>query len=89
MSWSSASTPTQRREDLAVHIRDGLADALAEVTLLVAVAQFDGFVFAGAGAGGHGRAADRAAGQRHVHFHGRITARIEDFARLNVLNLWS
>ena len=59
VSWSSASTPTERGGDLGVHVRDGLADALAEIALLVAVAEFDGFVFAGARARGHGGAARR------------------------------
>ena len=34
-----------------------------------------------------GRTARRAAEQSHVHFHRGITARVETFARLNVLNL--
>ena len=61
-----------------------LDDAFAEVALFVAVAQFERFVFAGAGAGGHRRAAHRAAGQDHVHFHRGVTARIEDLAGFNV-----
>jgi hypothetical protein len=73
--------------DFGVGVGDGLLHALAAETLFVAVAEFDGFVFAGAGAAGHGRAAGRAAGERHVHFHGGISARVENFARLNVLNV--
>ena len=59
---------------------------LPQKTLFVAVAQFDGFVFAGAGAAGNGRATGRAAFERHVHFHRRVAARIKNFARLNILD---
>jgi hypothetical protein len=69
------------RDDVG-DVFDGLLHALAAETFLVAVAEFDGFVFAGAGAAGHRRAAERAAAQRHVNFHGGVTARVEDFARL-------
>ena len=74
------------RDDVG-DVLDRLLHALAEKTFLVAVAEFDGFVFAGAGAAGHRRAPKRAAAQRHVHFHRWITARIEDFTRLDVLNV--
>ena len=40
----------ERGKDFAVHVRHGLLHAFAGETFLVAVAQFDGFVFAGAGA---------------------------------------
>jgi hypothetical protein len=43
-------------------------------------------VFAGAGAAGHRRATKRAAAQRHINFHRGVTARIEDFARLDICN---
>ena len=65
---------------------DGLLHTLAEITFLVAVTEFDGLIFAGAGAAGHRRATERAATQRHVHFHCWITARIENFARLYLMN---
>ena len=71
-------------QDVIGDILDGLGDALAEEAFLVAVAQFDGFVFAGAGAGGHRRAPDGAAGEQDVNFHGGIAARIEDFPRNDV-----
>jgi hypothetical protein len=32
------------------------------------------------------RATRRAAFERHINFHRRISARVEDFARLNVLD---
>ena len=53
----------QIRCDGFVHVGDGLGHALAAVAVLVAVAQFPRFVFAGAGAAGHRGAADRAAGE--------------------------
>ena len=86
VSWSSASRPRSAGQDLLRDVLDGLGDAFAEVALLVAVAQFEGFVFAGAGARGHRRAAHRAAGQDHVNFHRGVTARIEDFTRLYVMD---
>src|ERR1019366_8446770 len=76
-----------RRQDLVGDIGDGLADALAAVAFFVAVTEFDGFVFAGAGTAGHGRAAGGAAFERHINFHGGVTARVENFTRLNVLNI--
>ena len=62
------------RGDLAGHVFDGLGDALAEIALLVAVAKFHGFVFAGAGPAGDGGATEGTAVQRNVHFHGGVSA---------------
>ncbi len=53
----------QGGQDFVGDVFDGLGDAFAVIAGFVAVAQFEGFVFAGAGAGRHGRAAGRAAGQ--------------------------
>ena len=63
----------ERRRDLAVDVRDGRADALAEIPRLVAVAQFQRFAFAGRRAGRHRRASERAAGA-DVDFNGGIAA---------------
>jgi hypothetical protein len=49
--------------DSALDVAHGLEDALAQVALLVAVAELDGLVLAGGGAGGHGGAAEGAAGE--------------------------
>ena len=76
----------ERGLDFGVGVGDGFLHAFAAETLFVAVAEFDGFVFAGAGAAGDGGASDRAACERHINFHGGVTARVEDFARLYVLN---
>jgi phosphate uptake regulator len=46
--------------DARVHVGDGLQDALADVRLLVLVAELAGLVLAGRRARGHGRAADEA-----------------------------
>ena len=76
----------ERVLDFGVGVGDGFLHAFAAESFLVAVAEFDGFVFAGAGAAGHGRTAGRAAFERHVHLNGGISARVEDLARLEVLN---
>src|SRR5690606_14379175 len=68
----------QRGGDLAFDVRDGLADALAEVALRIAVAQLDGLPRAGRCARRHGRAADDAARELDLCFHRRIAARVED-----------
>src|SRR2546425_671534 len=72
--------------DFRVHVGHGFLNALAEVAIFHAVAEFHGFVFARARARGHGGAARGAAVQGHVHLDGGITARIENLARLDVLN---
>ncbi len=59
---------------------DGLEDAFAEVDGLVAVAQLDGLVLAGGGAGGDGGAADGSAVEDDVGFDGGVAAGVEDFA---------
>ena len=76
----------QRVVNLAIHGRDGLEDALAQVTALVAIAQLHCFMGARRRARRHGRAAGAAIFQHHVHFHGRIAAAVEDFAGVNVDN---
>ena len=77
----------QLRRNHGLHIGDGLQHALAQVVALVAVAQFHGFVLAGGGARGHDGAAQCAAFQNHVRFHGGIAARIQNLARANCNNL--
>ena len=67
-----------------VHVGHRLGHALAEVAILHAVAQFPGFVLAGARAARHDRAADRAAGELDVRFDGRIAAGVEDLAGVNI-----
>jgi len=50
---------------------------------LVAVAELNGFVFAGRSAGGHDGASKRAAFQNDVGFNGGISARVKNFASTN------
>ena len=73
-------TTDERVGDRAVHGGDGFLHALAEETLLVAIAQFEGFVLARGGAGGDRRAAECAAFEEDVHFDSGIAAGINDFA---------
>ena len=54
---------------------------------LVAIAQFYGFVFAGGCAGRHDRAAQCATLKDYIRFHGRIAARVKNFACTNSNNL--
>src|SRR5436190_1670809 len=78
-----------RRGDLAVDVRDRFPHALAAVARLIAVAQFQRFALAGRCAGRHRRAAERAVGEPHIHFHGRIAARVEHFPRTQMRNVHS
>jgi hypothetical protein len=64
----------------ALTLADAFEAPLPSIAFLVAVAQFDGLVLAGGGAGGHRGAAEGAAGEFHVDFDGRIAAGIDDFA---------
>ena len=77
----------QLREDLVIDGSDGLEDALAEVTRLVAVAELDRFVSARGGARGDGGAARRAIFQRDFGFDGRVAPAVEDFAGVDVDDL--
>jgi hypothetical protein len=74
----------QRLEDFAVDGLDRLLHALAEITLLVAVAQLDRLMGTGGGARRHRRAADRAIFQHHIDFNGGIAPAIENFAANDV-----
>src|SRR6266702_173936 len=68
-------------------VLDGIQDAFAEVMLLIAIAQFNGFVLAGGGAGGNRGAAHGSAGEGYVGFDSGVSAGIEDFAGGNGDNL--
>jgi hypothetical protein len=72
--------PGEDVEDLAVHRVHGLAHALAAVTALVAVALLDRLVRAGGRARGHGRAAQAAVFQHHIHLDGRVAAAVQHLA---------
>jgi len=64
---------------LTFDVLDGLEHALAAVALLVAVAQFQGFVHARAGPAGDNRAAHSPAVELHFHFHRGVAAAVEHF----------
>ena len=66
--------------DGTVDVRNRLEDALAEVAPGVAVAEFEGFIDAGGGAGGDGRATEDTAAEADIGFEGGVAAGIEDFA---------
>ncbi len=57
-------------------LRHGFARAFAEIARFVAIAQLDGFMLAGGGAGRNGGAAHAAVGQVNVGFNGGIAAAI-------------
>ena len=71
---------------LGVDVVDGLENPLAEILRLVAVAELQGLVDAGAGPAGDGGAAERAVGQFHVDLDGGIAAAIENLSGANVYN---
>ena len=70
----------QRFGDRSVDIGDGFANAFAEIALLIVVAQFDGFVFAGGSAARDGGAAVAAIGEKNFGFDCRISPRIQNFS---------
>jgi hypothetical protein len=86
MSLIVGFQPADGVEDLAVYGIDGLQDALAAITALVAVAQLDRLMLAGRGAGRHRRAARCAAFQLDIDLDGRVAARVQNFPRHDVLN---
>ena len=69
------------RCDQPVHVFHGLEHALAAVLGLVAVAQFERFMFARARAGGNDGAAARPVLEENFRFKGGVTARVENLAR--------
>jgi len=65
--------------ELGLDVAHGLLDAFAAEAGLVAVAQFDGLVFTGAGAGGHGRAAEVPGGEFDINFNRGVATGVDDF----------
>ena len=68
------------RRDCRLHVGHGVEHAFAKIALFVAVAEFEGLVFAGGRAGGHGGASERAGGEADVDFDRGIATGVEDFA---------
>ena len=75
--------------DRAIDIFHRAKHALAEVARLIAVAQFEGFMFARGGARGHRGAPARAVFEQNVGFDGGITARIENLPADNASDPWA
>ena len=69
-----------------VDVLNGFEHAFSAVAGLVAVAEFDSFVFAGGGTGRNGGAADGATFEVDVNFDGRIAAGIDHFAATDFNN---
>src|SRR5262249_10293817 len=63
-----------------------LKNAAAQVTRLVAVAELDSFMGAGAGTAGDGGAAHGAVGENDFHFHGGVAAAVQNFAGVQAFN---
>ena len=70
--------------DGAIDIGDGLEHALAQITALVAITQFQRFARTGGGAGGCAGAAHDAAFQNHIRLDGRIAARVQNLTSLDI-----
>ena len=76
----------QARGDLSLTLATALRTPRPRYRALVLVAQFQRLVGAGAGAAGHGGAADGAVGQDHFDFQGRVAAAVQNLAGVNVFN---
>ena len=72
-----------------VDVLDALAHTSAQVTVFLAITEFDGFVLAGGGPGGHGGACGDAPGEHDLDFDRRISTGVEDLAGVNGVNLES
>ena len=73
----------QFRSDLGVDVLDGFQNAFAEIDFFVVIAEFDGFMLAGAGAAGDGGPAEGAVFENDVDFDRGIAARIENLAAVD------
>ncbi len=77
----------QRVGNTVVDVRNGLAHALPAVTRWIAVAKLDRLALAGGSARRHRGSARDAVFKHDFGLQGRITARIEDFPGMDVLDL--
>jgi hypothetical protein len=77
-AWSVASMPMTASAISSLTLDDGAGHALAEVAVLVAVAELDGLELAGGRAAGHGGAAGRAVLQDDFRLERGVAARVED-----------
>ncbi len=70
--------------DFAIDVRYGLQNALAEILGLVAVAQFDGFVFAGGGAAGDNGPGVGSAIEKNLGFNRGVAAGVQHLASADI-----
>jgi hypothetical protein len=70
----------QGGSDLAIDVAYRLQGAFAQVTRLVAVPEFHGFVLAGGCAGWHGRSTHTAVREINIRFHSGIPAGIQNLS---------
>ena len=78
--------PGDLGRDRAVHVRDRAQHTFAAEPALVAVAELEGLMFAGGGAGRHRRASERAVVERHIDLDRRVPSRIQHFAGADALD---
>ena len=76
----------ERAGDFHVDMFNRLQHALATVFFLVTVAQFHGFIFAGASARRNGSAPYGCIGKSDLTFDGWKAARVKNLAGMNMLN---
>ena len=76
----------ERFRNLAIDVRHRLQNAFAEIHGLVAVAQFDRFMFAGGRAARHNGPRAGAAIEKNFRFNRRIATRVQHLASANIGN---
>ena len=69
----------KRVGDLVIHMTNGIQRALAQITLLVAVAQLHGLERARGRARGNGRTTEGTILQHNFHLDRGVAARVQDF----------
>ena len=79
----SGIEPHDRCGNRFVHVGDSLEHAFAQEARVVAIAQFDGFVFASGRPRRHSGAAKCSAFKNDVSLHSRISARIDDLPAMH------
>ncbi|MNR01396.1 hypothetical protein D3C85_1172000 [compost metagenome] len=77
----------QQLANRAVDVGHGLEHALAQITALVAITQFQRFTRTGGSTGRCAGAADDAVVENHVGFHSRVATGIENLTAFDVDDL--
>ena len=85
-AWSAASSPSSAGAIVSTTFATAFRTPLPPKRRLVAVAQLDGLVGAGRGAGRDGGPADRAVGEDDVDLDRRVAPRVEDLAGVDVVD---